>query len=127
MSLQDYPHAERWAFGDTPEIANELLALALAGIKTATCSELGEDGIPQAGDIIVMVDGGSHPACAIELTTVELMRFDQVTEAHAYAEGEGDRSLAYWRQEHERFFSAYDLFSPEMMLIVMNFKVIARF
>jgi len=28
---------DSFAFGDTPELANELLALVLAGKKTATC------------------------------------------------------------------------------------------
>jgi uncharacterized protein YhfF len=31
--------------------------------------------------------------------------FREVTATHAYAEGEGDRSLAYWRQAHWEFFS----------------------
>ena len=34
---QDLP---RWAFGDNPALADELLALVLAGKKTATCGAL---------------------------------------------------------------------------------------
>lgn len=30
-------------------------------------------------------------------------KYADVDERHAYAEGEGDRSLAYWRQVHEPF------------------------
>ena len=30
---------------------------------------------------------------------------DQVTEEHAWREGEGDRSLEYWRKVHEDFLS----------------------
>ena len=29
----------------------------------------------------------------------------EVSEEHAYKEGEGDRSLAYWRAVHEEFFT----------------------
>ncbi|MNJ79532.1 ASCH domain protein [compost metagenome] len=49
--------------------------------------------------------------------------FDKVDEAHALAEGEGDKTLAYWRKEHQRFFEEYELFSPDMMLVLMDFKV----
>ncbi|MNN88568.1 ASCH domain protein [compost metagenome] len=53
--------------------------------------------------------------------------YEQVNEAHALAEGEGDKSLAYWRKEHKRFFEGYDLFSPDMTLVLMHFKVIEKF
>ena len=31
--------------------------------------------------------------------------FDQVSAEHAYKEGEGDRSLEYWKEVHRRFFT----------------------
>ena len=33
------------------------------------------------------------------------VRFDKVSEAHAYKEGEGDRTLAFWRETHRDFFA----------------------
>ncbi|EFE94446.1 ASCH domain-containing protein [Serratia odorifera] len=124
---KQYENAERWAFADSEQLADQLAALIVNGTKTATCANLDQDGIPQKGDVFVVVNGKGEPVCAVELTTVDLTSFDQVDEAHAYAEGEGDRSLAYWRREHQRFFEAYDLFSPNMSLILMNFKVIETF
>ena len=32
-----------------------------------------------------------------------MVEFDQVTAEHAWKEGEGDRSLEYWRKVHEDF------------------------
>ncbi len=128
MTLPEkYIHVERWAFGDTERQADELVKLVLDGVKTATCSNLDGEGIAQPGDIFVVVDGKNEPVCAIELTTVEMSTFDRVDESHARAEGEGDRSLAYWRREHKRFFEEYDLFSPDMTLVLMHFKVIEKF
>ncbi|MFI8418175.1 ASCH domain-containing protein [Serratia sp. NPDC078593] len=124
---KQYENAERWAFADTEQQANELAMRIVNGTKTATCANLDNEGIPQKGDVFVVVDGKGEPVCAVELTRVELTTFDQVDEAHAYAEGEGDRTLAYWRQEHQRFFEGYDLFSPTMSLILMNFVVIEKF
>ncbi len=33
-----YPGALAWQFGDSPELADELVQLVLSGVKTATCS-----------------------------------------------------------------------------------------
>ncbi|ALL37924.1 ASCH domain-containing protein [Serratia marcescens] len=124
---QKYEHLERWAFGDTEQQADEVVQLILNGTKTATCSNLDGEGIPQAGDLFLVVDGKGEPVCVVELTAVEMKTYDQVDEAHAFAEGEGDRSLAHWRKELQRFFEAYDLFSPDMTLVLMNFKVVDKF
>ncbi|MEY4923009.1 MAG: hypothetical protein RLY17_1726 [Pseudomonadota bacterium] len=124
---QKYENAERWAFGDTEQGADDLLTLVLDGTKTATCAALDEDGVPQVGDAFVVVNGRNEPVCAVELTDVELKTFDQVDQFHALAEGEGDRTLAYWRKIQQRFFEKYDLFSPDMMLICMRFKVLEKF
>lgn len=43
---------------------------------------------------------------SIEGTTrVYLVPFHNVSEIHAYREGEGDRSLDYWREIHKEFFA----------------------
>ena len=41
----------------------------------------------------------------VETILVEVVPFDDVTEEHAYMEGEGDRTLQYWRKVHQEFFS----------------------
>jgi uncharacterized protein YhfF len=38
--MSDDAELERFAFGDSPQMADALLALVLAGTKTATCSAL---------------------------------------------------------------------------------------
>ncbi len=124
---EKYENVERWAFGDTEQQADELVKLVLDGVKTATCSNLDGEGIPQPGDVFVVVDGKNEPVCAIELTTVDMSTYEQVDAAHALAEGEGDCSLDYWRKEHKRFFEEYELFSPDMTLVLMHFKVIEKF
>jgi uncharacterized protein YhfF len=66
---------ERFAFGDTPEMADELLALVLAGTKTATCGPLAEyeaEGEPtgEVGGRSVVLDGRGRPTCVIETCEV---------------------------------------------------------
>ena len=50
--------------------------------------------------------GGGDPICVIRTVTVEVRPFGLVDEAFAWIEGEGDRSLPYWREEHARFFES---------------------
>ena len=41
----------------------------------------------------------------VEVTEVQVRPFDEVDEAFARDEGEGDRSLSWWREAHWRYFS----------------------
>lgn len=127
----EYVGCPAWAFGDTPEMAEELLELVLQGVKTATSSALedyGEDeAIAEAGAVEVVLDGAGVPRAAIRIVSVEIRRFDEVDAEFAAAEGEGDRSLAYWRTAHEEFFSRYGLFRPDMPIVCERFELIERF
>lgn len=126
-----YVNCPAWAFGDTPELADELLELVLQGAKTATCSALdayGEgDAIPQPGVIEVLLDGAGNPRAAIRIVSVAIRRFDEVDADFAAAEGEGDRSLAYWGAAHKEFFGRSGLFRPDMLLVCERFELVERF
>jgi len=100
---------EAWAFGDSKEMADELAKLVLEGKKTATASnyilyELENESLPYAGLQNIILDGDGKAVAIVETTFVEVVPFDEVTEEQAYLEGEGDRSLGYWRDVHETFF-----------------------
>ncbi len=123
-------------FGDNPALADELAALVLAGVKTATCSALWDweaegNPIPQPGALWIVLDGRGAPLCITETVEVTFRRYDEVDAAFAYDEGEGDRSLEYWRGAHRRFFSRTlpaigKEFTPEMPLVCERFRVVYR-
>lgn len=97
---------EAWAFGDAPD---KLADLVLRGIKTATASAYdfyAADGepLPKVGEYSVILNSHDDAVCVIRTTRLEVVPFGKVSERHAYLEGEGDRSLAYWRRVHEDFF-----------------------
>ena len=122
-----------WAFGATVEQADGLLALVLSGTKTATAGALwdyeaeGEE-LPTPGVLGIVTDGRGVPHALVVTTQVEIVRFDEVSAEHAYLEGEGDRSLATWREVHERFFTEYAVhgrgFSPDMPVVLQRFAVL---
>lgn len=124
-----------WSFGRHPAEAEALLALVLAGVKTATSSALDEyererEPIPRAGDLGIVLDGSGHPSVLLRTTAVAIVPFAQVPASHAFDEGEGDRSLASWREIHRDFWGG-DLrnggrFDDGMLVVCERFEVLHR-
>lgn len=122
---------EAWAFGADADTLSELV---VQGIKTATSSaydlyEVEMEPLPVAGEYSVILDGKKQPKCVIQTTKVYVVPFHEISELHAYKEGEGDRSLAYWRNVHEAFFrdcleKAGISFSETMKVVCEEFKVV---
>lgn len=122
-----------WAFGATPEEADELLGLVLAGTKTATASALWDyeaegEALPSEGMLGIVVDSSEVPRALVVTTRVRTVPFDEVDETHARAEGEGDRTLAHWRRVHEDFFTEHAShdrgFAPDMPVVLEEIKVL---
>ena len=106
----DGPHTA-WAFGNAPTMADDLGLLVRDGPKRATTSLRSwylDDGepMPAVGDLSVVLDGRGDPLCVTRTTSVEIRRFGDVDDAFAWTEGEGDRSLEYWRRGHLEFFAS---------------------
>lgn len=123
-----YPGARAWAFGDSPEMANELADLVVKGIKTASCGSLvsfnADDAAPGPGSYHIILNGQGVPVCVIRMVSLRLVRFCEVTEAFARKEGEGDLSLAYWREEHQAFFTREGVYAEDMELVAEEFVVV---
>ena len=99
---------EAWSFTDAPD---KLLDLVRREIKTATCSVYDlyiAEGmrIPETGDYSILLDSHDDACCIIRTTKVTIEEFCDVSAQHAYREGEGDRSLEYWRMVHKEFMAS---------------------
>jgi uncharacterized protein YhfF len=131
VSLNAVPEAYRslrsFAFGDSPRLADELLELVVKGVKTATCSTEDEPNTSTPGERWVVLDGSGTPRCVIETVEVSYRRYNEVDAAFAHDEGEGDRSLDYWRDAHRRYFGRLGKFSEDMMLMCERFRLIEVF
>jgi len=122
-----------WSFGANAEQADALLRLVLEGTKTATAGALWDfeawgEQLPEPGALNIILDGRGRPRALIEFTAVEVVPFDEVDEEHAYLEGEGDRSLEYWREVHQGFFTEVAThehgFRPDMPVVCQRFRVV---
>jgi uncharacterized protein YhfF len=72
---------------------------------------------------MVALDGKNRPRLVLKTIELTQRQFDQVDEAFAHDEGEGDRSLAYWREAHKRYFTRLGLFEPQMMVWCERFRM----
>lgn len=122
---------DAWAFGSEPDL---LAQLVLDGTKTATASafdlyELEGEPLPKVGSYDIVLDSQDDAVCIIEITKVSVVSFKDVSAEHAFKEGEGDRSLAYWRQVHEELFTewlaeSHLVFNEGSKIVLEEFRVV---
>lgn len=120
-------------FGDSSELADELLALVLRGPKRATAGSLAafehEDAaLPAVGDHWVVVDGAGIPRAVLRTIEVRIGPLSSVDDAFAWDEGEGDRTRATWLADHDAYFrrelaSLGLVFDPDMPTVFERFEV----
>ena len=116
---------ESFAFGDSPELADELLGVILIGKKNRNLlggergrqrrrrrQALDRKGRARATERGPRDDRG-HAAAVGE-----------VDAAFAHDEGEGDRTLADWREAHTDYFTRRSEFSPDMELYCERFRLV---
>jgi uncharacterized protein YhfF len=99
-----------WYFGNTPELADQLVKLVLDGKKRATTSLECEfqdkpDEAPVDGGYSIVTDFDGRPKCVVRTNEVRTIPYNEVDAEFAFAEGEGDQSLDYWRGVHWDYFS----------------------
>ncbi len=123
-------------FCDNEKDANECANLVKSGIKKATTDSLigiqkREEKLPKIGDFTVITNWEGEAQCIVETTKVTLKPFFSVDDAYASKEGEGDKSLAYWRKVHWDYYSRelknYNKKPSESMIVVcQEFNVVFK-
>lgn len=119
---------EAWGFGGPsfPDMATELALLVRDGPKRATAG-LADDSDPvsNVGDLSVILDGAGSPVCVIRTTEVRIRRFAEVDEAFAWDEGEGDRTLQWWREAHKGFFERLgETMDDDTLMVLERFELL---
>ena len=127
---------EAWHFCNNESDANELAKLVYEGQKTATAGlvwsyEAEGCPIPKPGDLSVITFWDGSPVCIIETVDCAVLPFKEVPASFAFEEGEGDRSLEYWRNAHIKFFTEEctamgKLPESTMPVVCERFKVVYR-
>jgi uncharacterized protein YhfF len=121
-------------FGDTVELANELIELVVDGPKRATAGALedyqsADEPLPDVGGYMIATDGFMRPRAVLETTEVRVGPLSSVDDTFAWDEGEGDRSRADWLDDHTWYFRRqYETlglaFSPDLPVVFERFSVV---
>lgn len=123
-----------WSFGADREMAEELAALVIKGEKTATSSlhllyELEKEPLPKVGEFNIVTDWDGEAKVVTKTIDVQVLPFCEVSADFAAKEGEGAKSLAYWRYVHMAFFTNElemlgKKFTEDMLVVCEVFAVI---
>ena len=97
-------------FCDNEKDANECLKLVLSGTKRATTHSLlglqmRKERLPKIGDFTIVTDWSGKAKCIVRTVAVRLKPFFSIREAYAKIEGEGDKSLKYWKETHWDYYT----------------------
>ncbi|HZK54893.1 MAG TPA: ASCH domain-containing protein [Desulfosporosinus sp.] len=125
-----------WYFCDNEEDANDLAKLVKQGVKRATTGlynsyKVEGEPLPQVGDFNIITDWQGIAQCIIETKIVSILPFKDVTEEFAEIEGEGDKSLKYWKEVHVEFFTRELLehknkFEVSMLVVCQEFETVYK-
>ncbi len=96
-------------YGDSVELADELVALVEAGQKRATAGAVADfahegEPLPRIGGYWIACDGAGRPRVVQRSVELRVGLLDSIDDAFAWDEGEGDRSRDDWLAGHRRFF-----------------------
>ena len=97
-------------FCDNEEDANTCATLVKKGIKRATSDSLlglqyRKERLPKIGDYTVITNWEGEAQCIVKTTKVRLKPFFSIDEDYAQLEGEGDKSLEYWKKVHWDYYT----------------------
>ena len=123
-----YPGAGSFKFGDNAKLSKRLIGLVRSGHKRATCGALTDfaddpASMPVVGRCDIAQNWDGTPALVIRTVKVEQVRFCDVTEEMALAEGE-NVDLEGWQADHQAYFERNGGFDAEMMLVFEHFEVV---
>lgn len=121
-------------FCDNEKDANECAELVVKGIKQATATSLwwyekNNETLPKIGDQYIVTDWDGNARAIIEITKVSPTPYKEINAEFAKIEGEGDKSLEYWRKVHKAYYTREmepygEEFNVDMIIICEHFKTI---
>jgi uncharacterized protein YhfF len=120
-------------FGTQGEFREELIALILEGKKRATAGTLEWDyqdngePVEHVGEKLAVINSAGDHVATIQATKVEVVRFADVPDEFALAEGEGDLSGDDFRVSHLRYWSRQGLtITDDTKIVLLYFDLVSN-
>ncbi len=116
-------------------VGDELITLVLTDRKTAFFTSwatyaIDQEPLPVSGELYIVVDRANKPQCVIEIDSVAILPFNEITWEMAKQEGE-DESLEAWREKQQEYLTDEGAvlgfeFTPDIKLVFQTFHVVYK-
>ncbi len=114
--------------------ADECAELVVKKIKQATSPSVwwfkkNNESFPKVGELAIVTNWDGEPKAIIRTVKIEIAKFKDITKEYAYIEGEGDKSLEYWKKVHWAYYENEmkefnELPSEDMEIVCEYFETI---
>lgn len=121
-------------FCDNEIDADDCAELVVKGIKRATATSLwwygkNNEPLPRIGDKYIVTDWNGNAKAIIETIKIEQVPYNKITSEFAEIEGEGDKSLEYWKKVHKEYYTREmkafnEQFDENMIIVCEHFKTV---
>ena len=121
---------ESVGFTNDAQIANILSGQRTAIFSTFASYSVDGEPLPVSGELYLVFDRGNNPRAVIEIESVNILPFNEITWGMAQKEGE-DENLEQWRvRQQENLEEEGEIvgfeFSPEIKIIFQTFRVLYK-
>ncbi|MCD1118459.1 ASCH domain-containing protein [Chryseobacterium turcicum] len=104
------PQPQSFFFCDNKKDADECAELVVKKIKQATSPSVwwfkkNNESFPKIGDLAIVTNWNGEPKAIIRTKKTEVVKFKDITPKYAYTEGEGDKTLEYWKKTHWDYYT----------------------
>jgi uncharacterized protein YhfF len=120
-------------FGTPGEFREKLINLVLEGKKKATAGlfewdyQAQDEPIEHVGEKLAVINSNGRHVATIQATKVEVVRFADVPDEFAIAEGEGDLSGDEFREGHQRYWSKQGFeITDDTKVVLLYFELVAE-
>lgn len=121
---------ESAGFTNDAQVANILSGQRTAIFSTFASYSVDGEPLPVSGELYLVFDRGNNPRAVIEIESVSILPFNEITWGMAKKEGE-DENLEEWRlRQQENLEEEGEIvgfkFSPELKIIFQTFRVLYK-
>ncbi len=121
---------ESAGFTNDAQVANILSGQRTAIFSTFASYSVDGEPLPVSGELYLVFDRGNNPRAVIEIESVSILPFNEITWGMAQKEGE-DETLEEWRlRQQENLEEEGEIvgfkFSPELKIIFQTFRVLYK-
>ncbi len=130
IEYENTSQPQSFYFCDNKKDADECAELVVKKIKQATSPSVQwfkkyNEPFPKVGDIAIVTNWEGNPKAIIRTTKVEIVKYKNITPEYARLEGEGDKTLEYWKKVHWIYYQnemkKFNEFPTEDMEIVCEY------